>query len=364
MSFTQLMATDNGDLVDLSRLESGRSSSAGGAPSSHPLRRRGDSASLSTDTTGGGAWEVFSEDWDPSYGVPATFDFDDSDDITLAECDHRHVPPARIAPAPMCFIDGRRRVELQLWAEQRVTLRAGARHPRLLRRGRRRRPPGPPESAGYEGVRVRAAIWGGGHAGDFRSPAGRTTAGLRLHHVRGPRRLLARLQDRMRLAEGLLALDAAAQGWTVVLDGPLNRIRSLHHLVTGYVKTHRRQLLPSEQHALVPSLGVGWRTALYAAGSDRYTCYVRVGNPRPGGSRWTGIARLEFPAAAGLEAIIDRADQLAATLPLYAGQPHRDPRAPVNLTLVRNLEHHLGKQMGAEDFAKRAARDAAAVQAA
>ncbi len=317
-----------------------------------PQRRRGDgvqsrgvapadgshdAGGAGLTTGGGGEWEVFAEDWDPSYGVPATFDFDDSDDVSLAELDHRHVAPGVVRPSPMCFIDGRRRVELALWAEQRLT---GARVPGLLgcyavgavavRPGR---------SAGYEGVRVgRAAIWGGGHSGDLVSPVGHrwvsdsTTSD-------DPADLMARLQDRMRLAEGQLALDAAAQGWTVVLDGPLNRIRSLHHLVTGYVKTHRRQLLPAEQHALVPTLGVGWRTALYTAGTDRYTCYIRVGHPRPGGSRWTGIARLEFPAIAGIEAIVGRADQLAATSadvrrstasrPPGAGEPHgrSQPRA-------------------------------------
>lgn len=365
MSFTQLTAPDGAASAELAEV-----------PSLLPQRRRDDVAhrggsaragldqpDVAESSTGGDdSWQVYSEDWDPSYGMPATFDFDDSEDVGLAERTDAHVPPGRIAPSPMCFIDGRRRVELQLWAEQRVT---GARVPGILgcyAVGAVAVRPG--QSAGYEGVRVgRAAIWGGGHRGDYRSPAG--------HHwvsdstaSEDPTELLARLQDRMRLAEGQLALDAAAQGWTVVLDGPLNRIRSLHHLVTGYVKTHRRQLLPAEQHAAVPSLGVGWRTALYSAGSDRYTCYIRVGEPRPGGSRWTGIARLDFPATAGIEAIVERADQLAATLPLYAGQPHRDPRAPVNLTVVRNLENHLGRQMGAEDFAKRAARDASLTQAA
>ncbi len=327
-------------------------------PSAPPRRRRGDAGGPRAEAgDGGGAWEVFAEDWDPTYGVPATFDYDDSDSVELAEPTPDHVLPVVPHPAPLCFIDGRRRVELQLWAEQRLT---GARVPGIAgcyAVGAVAVRPG--YQARYEGVRVgRLAIWGGGHSGDLVSPAGHrwisdsTTS-------EEPAELVARLQDRMRHAEGQLALDAAEQGWSVVLDGPLNRIRSLHHLVTGYVKTHRRQLLPIEQHVLVPTLGVGSRTALYTAGSDRYTCYVRVGHPRPGGSRWTGIARLEFPAAAGIEAIVERANQLSATLPAFAGQPHRDPRAPVNLTVVRNLEHHLGRQMGSEDFAKRAARDAA-----
>lgn len=310
----------------------------------------------------GGDWEIFSEDWDPAYGNPATFDFDDSDDVVPAESNVAHVPPGRPQPIPLCFVDGRRRVEGQIWAEQRLT---GARVPGIAAChavGAVTVRPG--YQARYEGIRVgRRAIWGGGRSGDLVSPVGHrwvsdSTAAT------DPGELLARLQDQMRQAEGELALDAAEQGWMVVLDGPLNRIRSLHHLVAGYVKTHRRQLLPAAEHARVPELGLGWRTALYAAGSDRYTCYVRVGHPRPGGSRWSGVARLDFPASAGLEAVADHANRLAALLPAFAGQPHRDPRAPVNLTVVRNLENYLGRQMGSEEFAKRAAREAAAAHAA
>jgi hypothetical protein len=108
----------------------------------------------------------------------------------------------------------------------------------------------------------------------------------------------------------------------------------------------------------VPQLPVGARTAIYTAGTDRYTCYTRVGHPGPGGSPWGGIARLEFPAAAGLDAAIDRADVLAALLPGYAGVAHRDPRAPINLTPVKNLERHLTGRLGPLAFATRSARDA------
>ena len=104
-----------------------------------------------------------------------------------------------------------------------------------------------------------------------------------------PAELLQTLQDRMRQAEGDLALEAAGLGWHVVLDGPLNRIRSLHRLVTGYVKTHHRLLLPEAEHAAVPSLTLGGRTALYrrgimAGGSLLIACaptYASVGALAP-----------------------------------------------------------------------------------
>ena len=162
----------------------------------------------------------------------------------------------------------------------------------------------------------------------------------------------------MRQAEGSLALDAADAGWNVVLDGPLNRVTRLHAMVTGYIKSHHRSLLPPEDHKLVPGLRVGERTALYALGKDRYTCYCRIGHPGAGASPWGGVARLEFPSVAGIADVSDRASMLAATLPRYAGAAHRDPRAPVNLSPVKNLEDHLSRAMGRVEFATRAARDA------
>jgi hypothetical protein len=173
-----------------------------------------------------------------------------------------------------------------------------------------------------------------------------------------PDELLAHLQNRMRQAEGVLALDASESGWNVVLDGPLNRIVSPNARVVGYIKTHQRQILSTTDHATVPRLEVGTRTRLFTLGKDRYTCYTRVGRPGPGGSPWTGIARLEFPSVAGLDDVVLRASHLAAALPRYAGVPHRDPRAPVNLTPVKNLENHLSRCMGRVEFATRSAREA------
>ena len=304
---------------------------------------------------GGAGWRVWTEDWDPAYGTPATFEVDDSAEVEQAEAGGGHVAPAAVQAVPLCFVDGRRRAELSLWAEHAAT---GTRVPCLVGAyavgAVTIRPGGP---ATYGGIRIgRLAIWGGGHTGDVVAPGRRwvSTSTTTLE----PAELLAHLQDRMRAAEGVLALDAAALGWHVVLDGPLNRIRSLHGLVTGYVKTHHRQILPDDAHALVPTLALGARTRIYAAGTDRYTCYTRVGYGGRGASPWGGIARLEFPSVAGIDAVAERATQLASVLGRYAGIAHRDPRAPVNLTPVRNLERHLSRLMGPVGLATRAARDA------
>jgi hypothetical protein len=108
----------------------------------------------------------------------------------------------------------------------------------------------------------------------------------------------------------------------------------------------------------VPSLVVGERTRLHTNGTHHYTCYVRVGSPGPAASPWSGIARLHFPSVAGVDAVLAEADVLAGTLPAFAGVAHRDPRAPVNLSPVRNLERHLAHALGNAKLARRAARDA------
>jgi hypothetical protein len=304
----------------------------------------------------GGEWQVFTEDWDPGYGNPATFDLDGSASFEPAEAGPPVHGPTEVAAVPLCFIDGVRRAELALWAEQAAT---GLRVPGLAGAyavgAVTVRPGG---QASYQGVRIgRLAIWGSGRTGDLVGRTGHRWTSESMA-ADDPAELLAHLQNRMRLAEGVLALDAAAARWTVVLDGPLNRIQSPDATITGYVKTHRRQIFPDAEHLLVPHLAIGARTRMYESKSDRYTCYLRVGNPGPGGSPWSGIARLEFPAVGGIDAAIDQAERLAGLLPRYAGVAHRDPRAPVNMTPVKNLERHLTRLLGPIAHASRAARDA------
>jgi hypothetical protein len=304
-------------------------------------------------------WSVYGDAFDPGFGNSAAFELDESGNTVLAEGRDGHVTPAPPTGAvPLCFIDGRRRVELGLWAEQAGTGRRVAGLAGAYAVGAVTIPPGRP--ARFAGVRVgRVAIWGGGRSGDIAARHGYHWASASTA-AEDPAVILANLQERMRRAEGNLALDAAGCGWNVVLDGPLNRIRSLHQLVTGYVKSHSSRLLPEEAHAAVPGLAVGARTPVYAVGDDRYTCYVRVGEARRAESPWTGIARLQFPAVAGLASVVARADLLAAMLPRYAGARHRDPRAPVNLTPVKNLEEHLSRMLGPIELATRAAREALA----
>lgn len=301
-------------------------------------------------------WVLYGEGWAPSHGSSADFEFDGSESSERAEEGDLHVQRVPPMAVPLAFVDGTRRAELAMWAEHSAT---GTRVPGLAGAyavgAVTIRPGG---AAAFEGIRVgRLAIWGGGRVGDLVSPLGFSWASAPITdlHMDG---CLAHLQDRMRRAEGDLALDAANAGWNVILDGPLNRIRSLNRLVAGYVKSHRQRILSTDEHATIPDLGVGERTRMFTAGSDRYTCYMRVGHPRPGGSPWSGIARLEFPSVAGINAVAERASLLASILPAYAGSHHRDERAPVNLAPVKNLERRLSRTLGPVGVATRAARDA------
>lgn len=311
---------------------------------------------------GGDGWKTYVEDWDPSYGTPSSFELDGEGTAEQAEPGAGPVIAEASRPVPLAFIDGTRRVELQLWSEHAAT---GERIPGLVGAyavGATTIAPGQP--AAYAGCRVgRLAIWGGGHTGDVVGRNGYRWASSSIATTEVAD-LVPHLQDRMRQAEGELALDAADRSWNVVLDGPLNRIRSLHALVAGYVKTHHRVILPPADHTAVPSLDVGTRTRMFALGTDRFTCYCRIGHAGVGSSPWGGIARLEFPSAFGLDAAVDRATALTAVLPRYAGVAHRDPRAPVNLSPVKNLESHLSRLMGPADLATRAARDAVVTGAA
>lgn len=169
---------------------------------------------------------------------------------------------------------------------------------------------------------------------------------------------LQELQSRMREAEGRLAEALCGDGLTTIIDGPLNYVRSRDLPVVGYVKTHHRTLLAPEQHRRVPGLAAGQRTSLFAKRADVYACYLRVADPPAWGGPWSGIARLELPSSVGLAAAVATADRAALLLPRYAGVPHLDPRAPVNLQPVAKLESRLRHLLGDTRLALRAIRAA------
>lgn len=168
-----------------------------------------------------------------------------------------------------------------------------------------------------------------------------------------------RLQRRMRDGEGQLAEGLCSDGWSAVLDGPLNNVRRTRAVpIVGYVKTHHRRLLDGANWARVPLLEPGQRSSVFALGGDLYGCYLRVGDAGPWASLWAGIVRLEVPAGVGRQVGTDALDAASSWLPRYASAAHRDKRAPVNLTPIAGLETRLRRQAGDARLALRAVRDA------
>lgn len=169
-----------------------------------------------------------------------------------------------------------------------------------------------------------------------------------------------RLRDEMQEAEVKVAAKFGTAGSVVVFDGPLRSARrsaSGAGQAIGYVKTHHRRTLAVEQWRRVPKLRTGQRTSLFALPVGMYACYVRVGMPGPWAGGWAGVARLEVPQDAGLEAAAASVDQATAWLPRFATPLHRNARAPVNLTPVAGLEKHLRRLLGSSRLAVRAVRE-------
>ena len=145
-----------------------------------------------------------------------------------------------------------------------------------------------------------------------------------------------RIQNLMRDAERELAEDLTAEDRVVVLDGPLNRVRTQGRRVLGYVKTQWRIPLDGSGRRTVATLLPGQRTSLLAPRDDVYTTYLRLPSSGHSGA-WGATIRLEIPTHVGVAQAGEWADAACALLPRYAGVAHIDPRAPQNLQPVAAL---------------------------
>lgn len=220
-------------------------------------------------------FDLFAEDWSPSYEPPSTFELDGTAAVQSAESATFVVRrPAQERAVPLAFVDGTRRIDLGLWQIDRVT---GETHRGIAGSfavGAAVTGIGRP--ARILGERVgRVCVWSGGRSGGLGPRHGFHWTSQSVART-DPAEPLNALQEVMRDAEATLAQELSGAGWLVVLDGPLNRIRTFTKMVVGYAKTHRRRLLPDDQHVRVPGLDVGERCPIWAVGEDRYTCYARI----------------------------------------------------------------------------------------
>ena len=76
--------------------------------------------------------------------------------------------------------------------------------------------------------------------------------------------------------------------------------------------------------------------------------------------RGPGIVRCEAGPALAPTRSSPLADRVAATLPRYASEPHKDPRAPQNLYPIGGLERELRHRLGDAGVLYRALRKASA----
>ena len=157
------------------------------------------------------------------------------------------------------------------------------------------------------------------------------------------------LQTAMRRNEAALAERLSAELDVVFQDGPLTYLTSAARgCVVGFVKRLLRNYLDPAAQALLPRLAVGERTPVFLIeGRDpRYSWYLRIAHGRVIESELTGVARLEAPAARGLDEARQLADLSARLLPRFASDAARDPRAPQNLYPIGGLEAQLKHRLG------------------
>ena len=307
---------------------------------------------------------IYVEDWQATYGSPYLVQSEDTGTgsaVLVEDGEGRlliHEPGDEELTYPIAFVDGVRRGEASLYqrdpASGAMTRGVAGSHAcgAVI---------ATPDGIQFGESRVqRLIVWGSGLTGDLPEVKGgwswiaRSVAGTE------PDAPLRDIQERMRKSEGMLAEALCDSGYLVVVDGPLTYLRSSDLPVVGYVKTHHRALLEPSLHNRVPDLRPGQRTSLFKL-RDRYSCYLRlVPNSRMSGP-WAAIVRLEVLQSAGLKEAIRVVNQVAATIPRYAGVPHRDPRAPQNLQPIAALETRLRHLLGDSRLAYRAVREAVAI---
>lgn len=262
-------------------------------------------------------------------------------DVERAPADWAGIrPPTGARAGAVLFVDGVRRVEARVWIQVGSEVHAGvcATYAAGVVRC---------DGAAVVGPTIvgRALFTPYGEAEDILTMAGPFPA--RIAAGGSPEALALAIQERMGKAEVAAAEEANRQDDAdlIVVDGPLRGRQHLPRTV-GYVKTHHVQYLPSELHAQVGGLHPGERSPVFCLGTtwSRFTWYLRL--PSSSRSPWSGIVRCECSSDISVQEATTLADAVAATVPRFASQPHKDPRAPQNLYPIGGLERELRRRMG------------------
>lgn len=262
------------------------------------------------------------------------------------------VPPAH----NVCFVDGVRRIDAQLWLSDAAGARLGLAASYAAGVVRTTGGNGRAGSAHVEHCEVRRGLFGPAGAPPLR--AGRATYEPRAVGAGEFDALVQGIQQRLGELEISVAATAGACD-LVVVDGPLSGRQNVPGAI-GYVKSHRVDYLPEELAPVVARLAPGERTPLFVTQTSwsRYSWYLRLPFAQ-GEHPWAGIVRGEASADLPLEEARCRADLAAITLPRFASQAHKDGRAPQNLYPIAGLERHLRRRLGDQHLLYRGLRSAA-----
>ncbi|MCB1246940.1 MAG: DNA double-strand break repair nuclease NurA [Acidimicrobiia bacterium] len=295
------------------------------------------------------------EVWDPDYGAPSSPDLEDASENVDVSVEKRPDEWEPILPdvetlGDLLFVDGVRRVDASLWIEQppdfpgfalAATYAAGA----VRCNGR----------AVIESAAIGRGLFTSAGAEDIDSDVG--TYEVKATKGTTPEELWLGIQQRMADLEAKVA-RSAGPAEVIVVDGPLSHHREIKNAV-GYIKTQKVQYLPMELRPVLTSLLPGYRTPLFLTTTSwsRYSWYLRLANHAgPAG----GLVRCEIDGDMEIASAVRLANRVSATLPRFASDRHKDPRAPQNLYPIGGLERDLKHRLGDRELAIRALRRAAA----
>ncbi len=297
------------------------------------------------------------EAWSPEYGSAFEIDDANGDDPNVdldVECTADTWEPIRPEYAPVvsvAFVDGVRRVDARIWADHQDTPRLGicASYAAGVVHGNGGK-------LTLSRCTVERSVFANSEVGDIATALG--TYGRRAVASDAIEQLFNALQVRLGEIE-ITAAKAAPEAELVVVDGTLSGRHGIPGAI-GYIKSHHVRYLPARQAAVVGALRPGERTPLFLTSTtwSRYSWYLRLPGGR--GHPWAGIVRCEAAATLSPGEARAVADRATASLPRFASQAHKEPRAPQNLYPVSGLERALRRRLGDQQLLYRALCRAAA----
>ncbi len=300
--------------------------------------------------------------WAPDYGTSREEQLQEASrpvDVEVEVRPDRWQPitpdPAMRPAGAVTFVDGVRRIDARIWIGEDdgfdrpgvcATVAAGA--VRCL-----------PGKATVEAVRVERALLSSSVAAADLDVGKAGVYQLRAVPVSSDEALYLAVHNHMMAVEQELS-DGLEEPGLVVYDGRLGPRTDAD--AAGYVKSQHVQYLEStDLQAVIGQLEPGQRTPLFHIGGElpNWSWYLRLPGPRA--HSMSGVVRVELPGLGDVSDAAERADLLSRTLPRFASEPHKDPRAPQNLYPIAGLERELRRRLGDHRLLDRALRQQAAV---